>query len=140
MISPIDRNGFYALAPGKLGVLTIYFERMAPFPETNISWPEPFRVEKLGPSDVDRYRALFKAVGGPWLWVSRLKISDEALIAILSHPKIDAFALTDGKEDIGFLELDHRDDGRRRRDSLFRSCASRDEQRIRPTINGLCIQ
>lgn len=109
MISPIDQNGFYALAPGKLGVLTIYFERMAPFPETNISWPEPFRIETLGPSDIDRYRALFKAVGGPWLWVSRLKISDEELVAILSHPKVSAFALSDGKEDLGFLEIDHRE-------------------------------
>ena len=108
MTAPFEQNGFYALAPGKLGVLTIYFERKAPFPETTLAWPDTLRIEKLGPSDSDRYRALFKAVGGPWLWISRLKISDEALIAILSHPKIDAFALTDGKEDIGFLELDHR--------------------------------
>lgn len=110
MTPPFDQNGFYSLATGKLGVLTIYFERKAPFPETTLAWPDTLRIEKLGPSDRDRYRALFKAVGGPWLWVSRLKISDEALIAILSHPKIDAFALTDGKEDIGLLELDHRDD------------------------------
>lgn len=110
MTSPFDQNGFYSLAPGKLGVLTIYFERKAPFPEKNLSWPKTLRIERLGPSDVNRYRVLFKSVGGPWLWVSRLKSSDQELVTILSHPQIDAFALTDGKEDLGFLELDYRDD------------------------------
>ena len=110
MTPPFDQNGFYALAPGKLGVLTIYFERKAPFPDIKRAWPETLRIEKMGPLDVSRYRVLFKSVGGPWLWVSRLKSSDDELVTILSHPQIDAFALTDGKEDLGFLELDYRDD------------------------------
>ncbi|MEN9755594.1 MAG: hypothetical protein RLZ07_1976 [Pseudomonadota bacterium] len=109
MAEPFKDNGFYALAPGKLGVLTIYFERTAPFPEINTPLPEGLRFEKLGASDLARYRALFKAVGGPWLWVSRLKISDAELVTILSHPDVAAFALTDGHEDLGFLELDHRE-------------------------------
>ena len=109
MATLFDQNGFYALAPGKLGVLTIYFEQQAPFSEADFSWPEALHIEKLGPSDCTRYRALFKAVGGPWLWVSRLKSPDAELFEILSHPKIDAFALTNGQEDMGFLELDHRE-------------------------------
>lgn len=109
MTTLFNQNGFYTLAPGKLGVLTIYFERKAPFPENNPSWPATLLIEKLGPSDVARYRHLFKSVGGPWLWVSRLTSSEPELVTVLSHPKIDAFALTDGHEDIGILELDHRE-------------------------------
>ena len=109
MAEPLKDNGFYALAPGKLGVFTIYFERTAPFPESTTSLPDGLRFEKLGGSDLARYRALFKAVGGPWLWVSRLRISDDELVSILSHTDVAAFALTDGREDLGFLELDHRE-------------------------------
>lgn len=109
MAEPFKDNGYYALAPGKLGVLTIYFERHAPFPETTAALPDGLRFEKLGAHDLHRYRALFKVVGGPWLWVSRLKISDDELVTILSHPDVAAFALTDGHVDFGFLELDHRE-------------------------------
>lgn len=109
MAEPFKDNGYYALAPGKLGVLTIYFEHNAPFPQTTAAFPDGLRFEKLGAMDLHRYRALFKAVGGPWLWVSRLKISDDELVTILSHHDVAAFALTNGLEDLGFLELDHRE-------------------------------
>jgi len=63
-------------------------------------WPEP---------TPDGYRALFRRVGTPWLWFSRLMLSDEALLAIIRDPAIAVFAVVDrGGVEIGMLELDFR--------------------------------
>jgi GNAT superfamily N-acetyltransferase len=58
--------------------------------------------------DLDRYRAVFRRVGEPWLWFSRLVISDRALSALLDDARIEAYALSDGTADIGIVELDFR--------------------------------
>lgn len=63
-------------------------------------WPEP---------TPDGYRALFRRVGTPWLWFSRLMLSDEALLAIIRDPAVAVFAVVDrGGVEIGMLELDFR--------------------------------
>jgi len=63
-------------------------------------WPEP---------TADGYRTLFRRVGTPWLWFSRLMLSDEALLAIIRDPAVAVFAVVDrGGVEIGMLELDFR--------------------------------
>lgn len=60
----------------------------------------------------DRYRALFRLVGAPWLWFSRLTLDDDQLLAIVADPKVELFAVQDGNgRDVGMLELDFREDG-----------------------------
>ena len=60
----------------------------------------------------DVYRDLFRRVGAPWLWFSRLTRSDAELTAILHHPQVDLFAVVDGNgRDVGMLELDYRTAG-----------------------------
>jgi len=41
----------------------------------------PLRMERWDAVDPERYRTLFRRVGGRWLWFSRLAMSDEALLA-----------------------------------------------------------
>jgi len=55
----------------------------------------------------ERYRTLFRLVGSPWLWFSRLTLDDVELEAIVQHPQVELFAVQDGNgRDVGMLELD----------------------------------
>ena len=54
------------------------------------------------------YRALYRRIGEPWLWFSRLVLADSALAAILHDPRLEVhLPLRDG-EPIGILKLDFR--------------------------------
>jgi GNAT superfamily N-acetyltransferase len=59
----------------------------------------------------DDYRALFRKVGEPWLWISRLLMSEDELQAILHDPAVEILIVRDGKQPVGFVELDFRTAG-----------------------------
>lgn len=60
----------------------------------------------------DAYRTLFRRVGAPWLWFSRLTLDDAALTGIIHDPKVALYAVADrGGVEIGMLELDFRISG-----------------------------
>jgi ribosomal protein S18 acetylase RimI-like enzyme len=65
-----------------------------------VGWPTP---------TPDKYRALFKRIGTPWLWFSRLAMDEASLTRIIHDPGIAVFAAVDpaGLE-VGMLELDFR--------------------------------
>lgn len=74
-------------------------------PESSLSivgWPKP---------DVHEYLQLFRDVGEPWLWLSRLLLSKKDLTAILHDPENEVFQIRDGDRPIGILELDFRQSG-----------------------------
>ncbi|RZF64584.1 GNAT family N-acetyltransferase [Sphingomonas populi] len=76
---------------------------LAPVPDA------PLRLVALERPAPDRYRALFRRVGAPWLWFSRLVMDEAALTAILHDPGVAIFAaVDDGGRDAGMLELDFR--------------------------------
>lgn len=62
-------------------------------------WPTPV--------DRDRYRALFREIGEPWLWRGRLVMDDATLTATLDAPTTTVHVATrrDGTP-VGLLELD----------------------------------
>lgn len=69
----------------------------------------PLRLTHWREPTPDGYRTLFRRVGTPWLWFSRLMLSDEALLAIIRDPAVDIYAVVDrGGIEIGMLELDSR--------------------------------
>jgi len=47
--------------------------------------PSPFRLVHWPAPDSDKYRTLFRRVGGPWLWFSRL-VMEEARLRGKIHP------------------------------------------------------
>jgi N-acetylglutamate synthase-like GNAT family acetyltransferase len=104
-----SENGYYPLAPGKLAALTIYYQRLAPFIENTLIWPDTVAIRQLGQNDIAEYRQAFEAVGARWLWVSRLDYTDEQLSALLSDPDIEAFTIEQGGAIIGLLEVDFRE-------------------------------
>jgi GNAT superfamily N-acetyltransferase len=67
---------------------------------------------RLTNPSAERYRALFRLVGSPWLWFSRLTLDDDKLIAIVHDSQVELFAVQDGNgRDVGMLELDFRESG-----------------------------
>ena len=61
---------------------------------------------------LDKYRALFRRVGAPWLWFSRLAMDDSRLAAIVHDPQVAVFAVVDrAGVEVGMLELDFREAG-----------------------------
>jgi GNAT superfamily N-acetyltransferase len=74
-----------------------------PSPLRLIHWPAPAS---------EKYRTLFRRVGAPWLWFSRLVIPEEALRRILDDDKVEVYAVTDRAGiELGMLELDFRVEG-----------------------------
>ena len=69
-------------------------------------FPSPLRLSRWLEPDPAEYRALFRAVGGPWLWYSRLAMPDDALVAATHRPQTHVNVATgpDG-ERAGFVEL-----------------------------------
>lgn len=65
-------------------------------------WPNPSTAE---------YRSLFREVGEPWMWISRLLMSEDELAAILHDPAVEMSIIRDGERAVGFIELDFRTPG-----------------------------
>ncbi|MGE4323269.1 MAG: GNAT family N-acetyltransferase [Sphingobium sp.] len=74
--------------------------------------PAPLHLTPWSRPDPDRYRALFRRVGEPWLWFSRLIMPDTVLRAIIHDPSVAIHAVTDSRGgEVGLLELDFRVEG-----------------------------
>lgn len=65
-------------------------------------WPSP---------PTEDYRSLFRKVGEPWMWISRLLMSEDELEAILHDPAVEISIIRDGERPVGFIELDFRRSG-----------------------------
>lgn len=87
---------------GMVGTVVTYLEmRQRPAPA---GIPEsPLRIERWAELDPERYRALFRRVGGRWLWFSRLQMDDATLLA--KAAEVHGVTAPDGS-DAGLLELD----------------------------------
>jgi GNAT superfamily N-acetyltransferase len=98
------------VADGELAAVVTYLEIRAapqlPVPDSPLSL---HRLPVPSPGD---YRALFRQVGAPWLWFSRLVMDDAKLAAIIQHPEVELHAVIDGAgAQCGMLELDFREPG-----------------------------
>ncbi|MDA5192568.1 GNAT family N-acetyltransferase [Govanella unica] len=103
---------FQAIPPGKLAAVVTHFDMrdLPPVDAAGLERPD-LHLEFVADPDLDWYRDLFRAVGARWLWFSRLRMTDEALGAIIKDPAVEIYALTRQGETTpkGLLELDFRD-------------------------------
>ena len=68
-----------------------------------------FRLVRWDAPTPDKYRALFRRIGAPWLWFSRLVMDEARLTEIIHDPGIAIHAAIDARGiEIGMLELDYR--------------------------------
>jgi len=101
-------DGYYDLPPGKIAAVVTYLEMRTPPPISPAPATSEFAVRRVSHPDLDWYRELYRRIGEPWLWFSRLRMSDDELRAILHDPAVDVFALSDAGADHGLLEFDRR--------------------------------
>lgn len=103
--------GLTPVAAGDLATVVTSLEmrqrpRPSPMPAaplTLVKWTKP---------QADTYRALFRRVGGPWLWVSRLAMDNGALVDIIHDAAVSIWAVCDRSGiEVGLLELDFRRPG-----------------------------
>jgi len=95
---------------GELAAVVTYLEMRAP-PEHAVP-PSPLSLTRVEVPQPEHYRELFRKIGAPWLWFSRLILDDAHLASIVQHPKVELFTVLDqdGRE-VGMLELDFREHG-----------------------------
>ncbi len=103
----LNLDGYTDLPPGKVAAIVTYLEMREPPRLPGASTPAGWSLQPIG-ADIARYRTLYRRIGEPWLWFSRTMMPDDELAAIISDPRVEAFALHDGAGDIGLLELDFR--------------------------------
>jgi GNAT superfamily N-acetyltransferase len=99
---------YEAIEDGHLAAVVTYLEiRERPF----VAVPEsPLELKRIEVPQPEHYRELFRLVGAPWLWFSRLVMDDAHLASIIQHPKVELYIVLDesGRE-AGMLELDFRE-------------------------------
>ncbi len=100
--------GYSSVAPEQLAQVVTFLE-MTARPARNAAAVGSADLRRFTADDVDAYRTLFRRVGEDWLWSSRLELPKAELSAILGDPRREAYALRNGGEGIGLLELDFRE-------------------------------
>ncbi len=100
--------GLIPVADGDVATIITTLEmlerpRARPMPESSL------RLNRWERPDANKYRALFRRIGAPWLWFSRLAMDDDALTAIIQDPLTMILAATDAMGiEVGMIELDAR--------------------------------
>ena len=101
---------YEALPDAELAAVVTYLE-MHERPDGPVP-PSPLSLQRLEQPQPERYRDLFRLIGAPWLWFSRLTMDDPTLAAIIQDPNVELFAVVDESgADAGMLELDFRERG-----------------------------
>jgi GNAT superfamily N-acetyltransferase len=96
------------VAGGELAAVVTYLEiRDRPF----VTVPDsPLVLKRVEVPQPEHYRELFRRIGAPWLWFSRLIMDDAHLASIIQHPKVELYSVLDRSgHEVGMLELDFRE-------------------------------
>jgi GNAT superfamily N-acetyltransferase len=97
------------VADGDLAAVVTYLEMHArPLAEAPQS---TLRLRRVAEPDPESYRALFRKIGAPWLWFSRLAMDDGELAAILGDPGVEVYEVAAVEPVVGMIELDFRQPG-----------------------------
>jgi len=98
---------------GELAAVVTYLEMTEPpahGDSPSIPRDCPLSLRHLEQPDAEDYRMLFRLVGAPWLWFSRLIMDDAVLEMIIRHPEVELYKVIDSDERaVGMLELDFRE-------------------------------
>ena len=100
---------YEAVANTELAAVVTYLEMLErPTAEVPSS---TLQLRHVATPSAEQYRALFRKVGAPWLWFSRLSMTDDQLEAIIHDPGVQLFEVAAVEAVVGMLELDFRDSG-----------------------------
>jgi len=97
--------------PGMIATVVTSLE-MRERPRPRMLPSSPFRLVRWKEPSPNRYRALFRRVGAPWMWFSRLVMTDDELTVLIHDAAVEIYAVEDRRGiEIGLLELDFRAPG-----------------------------
>jgi len=110
-------DGYTDLAAGKIASVVTYLEMLERPPLTDVSstgmqsgtrsgMQSEVRLRQVQNAGLDWYRALYRRAGAPWLWFSRLEMTDEQLAALLHRSTTELFVGERDGSEIGIAELD----------------------------------
>jgi len=98
------------VADNELAAVVTYLE-MSTRPQIEVP-PSTLDLKRIVNPTASQYRDLFRLVGSPWLWFSRLILDDDKLGAIIGDPQVELYIALDGNgRHVGMLELDFREEG-----------------------------
>ena len=102
---------FSLIANGTLGAIVTSLE-MTSRPALRVMPPSELRLEEWHAPAAAKYQTLFRRIGEPWLWFSRLELADAELLKIIHDPELRIWAVLDRRGiEVGILELDFRQSG-----------------------------
>lgn len=91
-----------------IDVTTYYLEMLAPSQRVVPPPRDGLTVVHETAASVPYYRSLYDAVGKDYRWLSRRKLTDDQLAALLADPKLELQVLHVDGSPAGYAELDHR--------------------------------
>ena len=96
------------VAGNELAAVVTYLE-MRSAPDLRNYW-SPLSLDRVEVPQPAHYRELFRLIGAPWLWFSRLILDEAHLAEIIQHPRVELYSVRDenGRE-VGMVELDFRE-------------------------------
>ena len=103
-------DGYSDVPAGKIAAVVTHLEmtaRPAPRPDPAGAWT----LRRVDVPALDWFRDLYGRVGEQWLWISRIRMPDAELAAIVQSPQIEIYALAHEGRDEGLLEMDFREPG-----------------------------
>jgi GNAT superfamily N-acetyltransferase len=99
---------YTSLPDTELAAVVTYLEMRSP-PDQAVP-PSPLLLKRVEVPQPEHYRDVFRLIGSPWLWFSRLILDDAHLAAIIQHPMVELDAVLDERgREVGMLELDFRE-------------------------------
>jgi GNAT superfamily N-acetyltransferase len=105
MLGACERTGSMT----ELVDVTVYYLEMLSYPQRSVPAPrDGLMVLHAQAPPVPYYRFLYDSVGKDYHWLSRRKLSDDQLGAILGDPRNELYVLHVDGSPTGFAELDRR--------------------------------
>ena len=98
------------LADNELATVVTYLEMRSP-PDQTVPG-SALSLQRVEVPQPEHYRELFRLIGAPWLWFSRLILDGAHLASIIQHPKVELYSVVDQtSREVGMVELDFREPG-----------------------------
>ena len=99
--------GLHAVPQGYLAAVVTSLEMTTRVKSDAKPFPAGFGATRERLSAYD-YQWLFREIGAPWLWASRLTMDEDALNAILTDQNVETWVIRQANAAIGLVELDFR--------------------------------
>ena len=98
-----------ALSPGKLREVVTHLAMESPPASARPAAPVPgIAIARRQTMPIADYLRLWRAIGDPWLWWSRLEMDRTAIAAQLASPETEIYVAEAAGEAVGLAELDLR--------------------------------